>query len=164
MTLPSSYSSSSSPIWVLCSSFFFFFKLITDLLFFFFKFIANLLFFFFLVKNTQKIRYVFCRNCFKKCVFKIVGGSLRYDTAQFKIANSRKCNTKWLAFYVFIQKCVFLIWKRKAKLTLSNLNHVRNSIKTTFNPHLTWNSKFRPLIGYRLLFYYFATMGYTNIR
>ena len=65
------------------------------------------------------MRSVFRQNCFKKCVFRIGGGSLQFDTAWFKIANFKKRNAKRLAFCVFIQKRAFLTWKRGAKLTLN---------------------------------------------
>ena len=65
------------------------------------------------------MRFIFRQNCFKKCVFRIAGGSLQFDTEWFKIANFRKRNARLLAFCVFIQKRTFLAWKRGAKLTLS---------------------------------------------
>ena len=66
------------------------------------------------------MRSVFGQNCFKKCDFRIGGGSLQFETARFKIANFRKRSAKRLAFYVFIKKRAFLAWKRGAKLTLNH--------------------------------------------
>ena len=64
------------------------------------------------------MRSLFRQNCFKKCVFRIGGGSLQFDTTRFKIANFKKRSAKRLAFCIFIKKRTFLTWKRGAKLTL----------------------------------------------
>ena len=77
---------------------------------------------------------VFCQNCFKKCVFRIGGGSLQFDTVRFKIANFKKRSAKRLAFCIFIQKRSFLMWKQGAKLTL-NLSILAVSAETTLKFH-----------------------------
>ena len=46
------------------------------------------------------MRSVFRQNYFKKCVLRIGGVSLQFDTARFKIANFKKRSAKRLAFYV----------------------------------------------------------------